>query len=130
MIVVSGATVSIVQALAAGVWSTLPARSTARTAKLCEPFCRPLWVLGDEHATKATPSSEHWKLAASLAPKVKLAQLALVNGGGPERRKVSAGALSIVTDAATVASFPELSTAMATTVAAPSAMEAVSQLSW
>ena len=41
VMVVSGAVVSIVQVKLAGVASVLPARSVARTSKVCEPAARP-----------------------------------------------------------------------------------------
>ena len=42
VMVVFGAVVSTVQVNVAGVASTLPARSVARTWKVCEPSARPL----------------------------------------------------------------------------------------
>jgi hypothetical protein len=42
VIVVSGATVSIVHVTLAGVASTLPDESVARTRKVCEPSARPV----------------------------------------------------------------------------------------
>jgi hypothetical protein len=45
--VVSGAVVSTVQVLVAGVSSVLPAPSMARTRKVCSPSARPAYSAGD-----------------------------------------------------------------------------------
>src|SRR5262249_7997825 len=57
VIVVVGATVSTIHVRAAGVWSMLPAASTARTSKLFAPGARPVWPAG--HAPNAAPSRLH-----------------------------------------------------------------------
>src|SRR5688572_27821462 len=63
LIVVSGAAVSgggeIVHHWLAGVGSTLPSPSTARTAKVCVATARPEYSAGVSHATNAAPSREH-----------------------------------------------------------------------
>src|SRR2546429_479422 len=48
-----------VQLYIAGVGSTLPRASTARTEKVCVPGARPLYDRGDVHAAKAPPSRLH-----------------------------------------------------------------------
>src|SRR5438552_18548192 len=53
---VSGGVVSTVHVRVAGVGSTLPAASTARTMKACWPSARPVQVWGFTQATKAAPS--------------------------------------------------------------------------
>jgi hypothetical protein len=57
--VVSGAIVSgTVQLWRAGVSSTLPARSIARTSNVCGPAAR-LYDFGLTQAAKASPSTRH-----------------------------------------------------------------------
>ena len=56
---VFGATVSTVQERVAGVASTLPAASFARTEKVWEPFARLEYAFGDVHAAHAPASSLH-----------------------------------------------------------------------
>jgi hypothetical protein len=59
---VSGAVVSTVHVALAGVGSGLPAVSVAVTTTVCEPSPRPLYVLGDVHATAVPVSSLHVKV--------------------------------------------------------------------
>ena len=49
--VVSGGVASTVHVRDAGVGSTLPAASTARTNSVCEPSARPAKVTGSVHGT-------------------------------------------------------------------------------
>jgi hypothetical protein len=61
-IVVCGGVPSLtVQQNVAGVGSTLPSASTARTAKLCAPTVRPVESIGLSQSANAPPSSEHSK---------------------------------------------------------------------
>src|SRR5688500_11884894 len=53
-----GAMPEMLQLHSAGVGSTLPAASLARTAKSCSPNTRPVYVFGESHG---------WKLPASTA---------------------------------------------------------------
>ena len=79
-----------VHARVAGVPSTLPAASTARTANVCVPFARPPYVAGLAQARQAPPSSEHSKLASVCEANVKVA-VALLTGiddAGPPVRAV------------------------------------------
>src|ERR671914_1206137 len=63
-----------VQKWLAGLASTLPLASVARTRKLCAPGWRNVYSFGDVHATYAAPSSEHSNLEpCSLDDKPKLA---------------------------------------------------------
>jgi hypothetical protein len=62
-IVVCGAVVSTVIARLAGLPSTYPAASLARTSKVCAPSARTAVVCGDVQAVKAPVSTRHWKLA-------------------------------------------------------------------
>jgi hypothetical protein len=92
VIVVCGAVVSIVQLCTAGLPSTFPAASIARTRKLCDPAASPAYVCGDSQATKAALSSEHSKLEpGSLAVKLKLALVLEVSAGGAAVIVVSGG---------------------------------------
>ena len=51
VMLVTGAVASTDQAAEAGVASTLPAVSVARTSNVCGPSARPVYVLGDVHGT-------------------------------------------------------------------------------
>src|SRR5918999_1594940 len=74
---VLGAVVSAVHVRVAGVASTLPAASIARTRNVCDPADSPVTVRGDVHAAHAPLSTWHWNVEpASLEVKVK--------GGPPE----------------------------------------------
>ncbi len=68
VIVVSGAIVSTVNVRAAGVGSTLPAASSARTSSVCRPSARAEATCGDEQAANVPPSRRHWKLAPVSLP--------------------------------------------------------------
>src|SRR5205085_10705674 len=79
-----GTIVAIVQVFVAGVWSTFPAASLARTAKVCVPAASPEKLVGEGQAAKAAESSEQAKLEpASLDVKLKLA-LEELGEGAPE----------------------------------------------
>lgn len=65
---VSGAVVSTVQPFWAGVGSTLPAASMARTRNVCAPSVSPERISGLVHATKLPPSSWHSNDAMPLPP--------------------------------------------------------------
>src|SRR5439155_3649939 len=74
--IVSGGIVSTIHVRAAGDGSTFPARSVARTLKVCEPWPRPvkLCVVDESHELNPAPSSEHVRVEpGSVAWKVKLA---------------------------------------------------------
>jgi hypothetical protein len=57
-IAVSGACRSIVHACVAGLESTLPAASVARTRNVCAPAARPVRSTGEVQAENGAPSSE------------------------------------------------------------------------
>src|ERR687895_2188472 len=67
-IVVTGgvlpASAPIVQVWTAGVLSTLPETSTARTSKRCSPSARADSVSGDSHGAKAAVSNMHWNVTS------------------------------------------------------------------
>src|SRR5918999_262656 len=98
-----GGGATIVQVWTAGVWSTLPARSVARTRSVCWASDRPVSSCGDSQAAKAAPSSEHWKLApGSSLENSKVALDSSVSESGPESIEVS-GAVTSCTFQACVA---------------------------
>src|SRR5262245_51504129 len=94
--VIVGATVSVVQVNAAGVGSTLPAPSTPRARKVCEPSGRLVSGIetGEVQAVKAALARLHCKVASAAVVIVKDAGPLLGSGG------VEAG--SIVVSGATV----------------------------
>jgi hypothetical protein len=96
-IVVSGATVSIVQLCVAGVASTLPAPSLARTRNWWASSARPEYWRGEAQDAKAAPSSEHSNVTPdSLDEKLKLALVLDVSADGAEEIVVSGATVSIV----------------------------------
>lgn len=127
---VSGTTVSIVQVRLAGLGSVKPEGLVARTWKVCEPFVRLEYALGEVQALKAAPSRLHAKVEPVIvAVKLKLAEVVFTAPDGPAVIVVSTVVLFTVTVAPVeVVVFEALSTARAVTVAEPSAMLAEFQL--
>ena len=96
-IVVCGAVVSTVHVRLAGVCSTFPAASVARIRISCWPTVRPVYSLGELHAVKAAPSSEHSNVApASPAEKVNVALVLWVLAPGPSSIVVFGAAVSTI----------------------------------
>ena len=94
VMVVVGAMPSALQLHSAGVGSTLPAASLARTAKSCSPQSRFVYVCGEAHGMKpplSTPSSSaHSKVAPWMFDwNLKVASLPSVGSAGPLRMAVS-----------------------------------------
>jgi hypothetical protein len=128
---VFGAVVSTVQVEVAGVASTLPAASIARTSNLWLPSASELRLRGEMHAAQApasVESSRHWNEAtpeppASVPEKVKLAEAEALRAGGPESIEVFGAMVSTVhVDEADVAStFPAWSIARTSNLWEPSA---------
>jgi len=86
---------SIVQVYEAGVGSTFPSESIASTRKVCEPTASPEYVVGEVHAAKTAPSSEHLKSEFDFDElKEKLASVDPVDPGGPSVIVVSGGSLT------------------------------------
>src|SRR5215212_7616645 len=84
-VVTVGAVASTVQVRAAGVGSTLPAASFARTSKVWLPAARLAYALGEAQLAQAAPSSRHSKVAPDwLAEKANVAVVWLVGLGGAE----------------------------------------------
>src|SRR5687768_6219474 len=98
-IVVSGAVASvIVHAKLAGVASTLPAPSIARTANVCGPTARPAYSCGEAHDANAAPSSEHSNSESiSFDLNVTVALVAEVVACGLSRSVVSGGTATVHT---------------------------------
>jgi hypothetical protein len=99
VIAVSGGVVSpgcTVHEWVAGLGSTFPAVSVARTANVCAPATT-VYCAGDEQAANAAPSSEHANVASvSVAVNVKLALPLVVVAGGPDAIAVSGATVSTV----------------------------------
>ena len=118
---------STIQLRMAGVGSTLPVASRARTANSCRPVRRPGYDRGEMQGCQAEKSSEQSKTAAgSVEEKVSSARCERVCGGGPDPIVVSGTLLSTVTVRDEVVAWPDRSTARAATVAGPSAVPRVS----
>ena len=65
--------------------SRLPAGSVARTANVCEPAFKPVYVRGEAQAVKAPPSNAHAQVEPeSCAVKVKTALVSGVVTTGPD----------------------------------------------
>jgi hypothetical protein len=83
------------QSRVAGVASTLPARSLARTENRWEPTLRFKYVLGEMQSPQEPPSSLHSKLApTSPALKTRIAVVAVVVDDGPLTIVVLGGVVS------------------------------------
>ena len=96
-IVVCGALTSYSQVWLAGVASTLPAPSIARTDSVCSPDSRPSGRNGVSHSAYAAPSSEHSNVtSASLEPNVKVASRVGPDWAGPVTIVVSGADTSTV----------------------------------
>ena len=91
-----GAVESTVHVELAGVASTLPAASIARTWNVWLPDARPLSASGLEHAANGEPSRLHSNVPASSEPRPKLG-LPLLGFVGVDVRLVFGAVLSTVT---------------------------------
>ena len=117
-----GATVSTVHVAVAGDGS-VPALSTARTARVCWPCARLVYASGDVQAPQRPPSRLHWKLAfGSLDVNVKVALVDATAPVGPDVIVVSGSCFCAVNDALTVAEVPPPFEARTENVWVPSAM--------
>ena len=111
---VFGAVRSTVQACAAGVASTLPAASSARTSNVCAASVSPVYDAGLEQSANAPPSIRHSKPGpASDAVNEKLALVEFDADGGEEVMVVFAGVVSTVNvnDAGVASTLPAASIA-------------------
>ena len=79
----------------AGVASTFPAASLARTRNVCRPRVRFRYVRGERHACHARPSSLHRNVEpASVETNLKVARLDVVGLAGPRVMRVPGGVAS------------------------------------
>jgi hypothetical protein len=130
VIVVSGGVVSgggwIVHVRVAGVGSTLSAGSMARTANVCEPTPRPVYVRGLVHGANTVVSSRHSNVdPGSLALKPNVADVAVVELAGPDVIVVFGGVRSATVHAHSVEpALPAASVARTDKVWAPTARPA------
>ena len=111
---VFGAVRSTVQACVAGVASTLPAASSARTSNVCAASVSPVYDAGLEQSANAPPSSRHSNPGpASDAVNEKLALVEFDADGGEEVMVVFAGVVSTVNvnDAGVASTLPAASIA-------------------
>jgi hypothetical protein len=77
--------VTSVKLRAAGVWSTLPATSVARTANVCFPGLTGPTAAGDVHGANAAPSSRHSNVdPGSSAENVNVALGSVTGPSGPD----------------------------------------------
>ena len=120
--VVSGAVVSTVHARDAGVPSTLPCASSARTRRVCEPSASELYDAGEVQAPQAPPSSLHSNVPASSAPSVNAAEVLVVVPVGPPVSVVCGAVASTVQvrDAGVASTLPTPSLARTSSVCEPS----------
>src|SRR5918999_5052060 len=99
VMVVSGGSVSpgpcTVQLWSAGDWSTCPAESTARTARLCQPIASSLYSTGEVQVSYAAPSSAHSKRTARSPEKLIDADVSVVLSAGPESILVSGAGTTV-----------------------------------
>src|SRR3954468_23025776 len=109
----------------AGDASTLPAASVARTSNVCAPTATPLKSRGDVHAPHTPASRRHSNVAASLAPNVKLAVVAVTVPDGPPVIVVSGAVVSTaqLREAGDASTLPAASVARASNVCVPAATE-------
>src|SRR5436190_8448660 len=108
----------------AGVASTFPDASTARTENLWEPDARPVCACGDEQVAKAAPSSEHSNVPASLAVNENVAFPFGTDPAGPAVMVVSGGVVSTtvqLADAGVGSTLPTRSVARTEKECAPAA---------
>src|SRR3954471_15826856 len=122
---VSGGVASTVQPYEAGLASTLPAGSMARTWNVCNPSTRPEKAFGLAHDVKLAASSLHSNVEPGcVVEKEKLALAVFDSAAGCAVIDVSGGTVSIVQPgvADVVPAFPARSaTARTENVCGPSA---------
>ncbi len=119
---VLGVVRSIVQVQVAGVASTLPTRSMARTSNVWAPAVSPVRSCGVTQAAKPAPSSWHSNAPASVEVKANCTSALLSSAGGMSTSAVSGGVRSVVqvADAGVASVLPAASVAATVNVCAPS----------
>ena len=106
VIVVSSETV---QGSDAGGVSTLPTPSVAFTVKTCAPMPLAVTGCGEVQAANGPLSSEHWNVAGSLAPKLKVAVRSPVTRGPIEIVVCGGVASTVQLNETTAPTFPNAS---------------------
>ncbi len=105
-IVVVGGAVLTVNDRVAGLASTLPAASVARTETLCEPSASAAVVHGLAQLTHEPESTRHWNVEPdSVAEKANVGVLSFVVPVGPELMVVSGAVVSAGAVAVTLIAF-------------------------
>src|SRR5207247_1192936 len=89
---VSGAPASMIQVALAGVGSTLPDRSTARTSNVWEPSFRDGVVNAAGQVGNAQPSRLHWNVASGSCDANAKSPVGSVVGLGSKKGMVVSGA--------------------------------------
>ncbi len=106
----------------AGVASTFPAVSMARTWKVWVPSAKPVYSLGELQAVKVALSRLHSKVApVSLEAKVNVAELLVTVPVGPAVIVVLTGLSTVTVRLAELVVLDPVSTARATMLCEPSA---------
>src|SRR5918995_1847162 len=90
----TGSGPAIVQNRSAGVGSTFPALSRARTPNECLPSGSPEYDRGEAQPAYGAPSTLHSKLAPGSLVNSKIAELLVVGPLGPDVISVSGGVVS------------------------------------
>ncbi len=91
----------------AGVGSTFPTSSMARTSKVCTSLESPVYDCGEGHGVQDPPSSRHSNVEPlSLAENVKLAEVAAVEPCGLLEIEVCGGVVSTVNEVAVLTPVP------------------------
>ena len=128
MIVVFGGAVSTVKLREAGVASTLPAGSIARTSNVWAPSAATAVVFADVHDVHAPPSTRHSNVEpAWLDENANVGVASPVRPDGPLSIVVCGATVSTVKprEAGVASTFPAGSVARTSNVWAPSASDAV-----
>ncbi len=119
----AGATTATVNVREAGVASTLPAASLARTENVCSPSARFVYACGDVHAANAALSRRHSNVAPGSLVKANDAEFVVMVPVGPLVIVVSGAAVSTVNVrvAGEPSTLPAASLARTENVCSPSA---------
>ena len=124
----AGATVSTIHVVLV-MPLTLPAASSARSCRVCDPSARPSAVKGDEHGVHEPESSLHSKVVPGSALRFTLTDVALVAPeGAPETSGSPGDAVStVISRARGVPPLPAWSTVRTSKVCAPSLRRAAAK---
>jgi hypothetical protein len=111
----------------AGVASTLPEASRARTANVCAPSGSTAVVCGEVQTANAAPSTRHSNVPGSLAENVYAGLTSLIAPSGPDSITVSGAPASTTNtcEAGVWSALPAPSTARTKKVCSPSSSGSV-----